>query len=380
MESSTLVLQDGSVHHGLAFGAATDRVFEIVFNTSLTGYQEIITDPSYQGQGIVFTNPHIGNTGINPQDNESECPHTSAVIIAALSPVASNWRASSTLSDWLAQHSIPGISGVDTRAITRSLREQGTMKAAISNTGTTADDLLQQVQRWDGLDGKDLTAEVSCKAPYSWQPDDAQKTWMKHSDQLAGCRIVVLDFGVKRNILRCLSCSGADVWVVPADTPAQEIQALNPQGVLLSNGPGDPAGVPQAAQTVKALLQTQTPIMGICLGHQILGLALGGKTSRLKFGHHGGNHPVKDFASSQAWITAQNHNFQVLQQSLDPRQVEITHVSLNDGTLEGMRLRHQPVFSVQFHPESSPGPEDAQSALFQQFFHLIHTRKEANHA
>lgn len=373
MASATLVLEDGTVCSGAAFGAAADAVFELVFNTSLTGYQEILTDPSYRGQGVLFTAPHIGNVGINPEDMESDRPQVSAVVIRALSPVVSNWRATQPLADWLAEHDVPGISEVDTRYLTRKLRDGGTLRAALSTRGTCAEELLTMARAWPGLDGIDMVRQVTCAAPYEWIGDRAQP-WVRAADVYAPIsgerpRVVVYDFGVKRNILRHLAAHGAQVTVLPATAPAEQALALKPHGVLLSNGPGDPAGLPYAVETTRRLMNSGVPTLGICLGHQLIGLALGGRTQRLKFGHHGGNHPVKDLRSGQVWITAQNHNYYVDMETL-PRNVEITHISLNDGSLEGLALRDQPVFSVQFHPEASPGPHDAHG-VFAAFFRLM---------
>ena len=373
MESATLVLEDGTIFHGAAFGAAADAVFELVFNTAMTGYQEILTDPSYRGQGVLFTAPHIGNVGINPEDMESERPQVSAVVVRAISPVVFNWRATQPLGDWLATHGVPGISEVDTRYLTRKLRDGGTLRAALSTRGTPAEDLVEMARAWPGLDGIDMVKQVTCAAPYAWTGDKAQP-WVQVADvhaEIGGERPrgVVYDFGVKRNIIRHLAAHGARVTVLPATAPAEQALALKPHGVLLSNGPGDPAGLPYAVETTRQLIESGVPTLGICLGHQLIGLALGGRTRRLKFGHHGGNHPVKHLRSGQVWITAQNHNYHVDMETL-PRNVETTHISLNDGSLEGLALRDRPVFSVQFHPEASPGPHDAHG-VFAAFFRLM---------
>lgn len=376
---ATLVLQDGTILHGNAFGAMADTVFELVFNTSMTGYQEILTDPSYRGQGVLFTCSHIGNVGINLEDYESAIPQVSAVVVRALSPIVSNWRAERTLSDWLAEHGVPGISGVDTRYLTRKLRDGGTQKAALSTRGTPPETLLEMARAWPGLDGLDMVKEVTCPEPYHWQGDAGDK-WVKAqhgclaswpADRPA-CHIVAYDFGIKRNILRHLASFGARITVVPADTPAEQALALKPDGVFLSNGPGDPAGLPYAVEATRQLIESGVPIFGICLGHQLIGQALGAETYKLKFGHHGGNHPVQHQASGAVLITAQNHNYCVRPEDLDPTEVEITYKSLNDGSLEGMRLRHKPVISVQFHPEAAPGPHDAHN-IFAQFFEMVQT-------
>jgi len=384
MKIATLVLQDGTIIEGQAFGAQTDTVFELVFNTSMTGYQEILTDPSYRGQGVLFTVSHIGNVGINLEDDESAKPQVSAAVIRSLSPVVSNWRSASSLSDWLAQHNIPGISGVDTRWLTRKLRDGGTQKAALSTKGTSAEVLLQMARDWSGLDGRDMVKEVTCEESYRWA-DDAGSKWvmkmqnaevrMKNENSTfpilhSAFHIVAYDFGIKENILRHLASYGANVTVVPADTTAADVLAMKPDGIFLSNGPGDPAGLPYAVESVSGLIESGVPIFGICLGHQLIGRALGADTHRLKFGHHGGNHPVQHLPSGEVLITAQNHNYCVTAGDLNPDEVEITYKSLNDDSLEGLRLKNKPVFSVQFHPESAPGPHDAHD-IFAEFFRMM---------
>lgn len=410
--TAILVLEDGSVYTGTAFGAKTTAVFELVFNTSMTGYQEIITDPSYRGQAVLFTVSHIGNVGINLEDDESLRPQVSGIVVRALSPLVSNWRAQTDLSSWLAQHGVPGISGIDTRAITRKLREKGTMKAALLTTDSIADSrtkadlktdsvadtrtetdteverLLRMAREWPGLDGRDMVMEVTCDEAYHWVDDGGAK-WIKKVDASifdnrdsnnrvsnTEYRVVAYDFGIKENILRHLSAFGANVTVVPANTPAEEALALKPDGVFLSNGPGDPAGLPYASEAVRKLIESETPIFGICLGHQLIGRALGGETARLKFGHHGGNHPVQDLRSKQVYVTAQNHNYMVVPESLNADEVEVTHLSLNDGSLEGFRLKNKPVYSVQFHPEAAPGPHDAHE-IFAPFFSAMRERLES---
>lgn len=372
--TATLVLEDGTIIEGKAFGAKTDVVFELVFNTSMTGYQEILTDPSYRGQGVLFTVSHIGNVGINLEDDESAKPQVSAAVIRSLSPVVSNWRSVLSLSDWLLQHNVPGISGVDTRWLTRKLRDGGTQKAALSTKGTSPEKLLAMAKEWPGLDGRDMVKEVTCEEKYHWT-DDAGSKWVGRNDE--GKRqkdelfsIVAYDFGIKENILRHLSSYGANVTVVPADATAEEVLALKPDGIFLSNGPGDPAGLPYAVEAVNGLIKSGTPIFGICLGHQIIGRAMGADTHRLKFGHHGGNHPVQHLPSGEVLITAQNHNYCVTAGELNSNEVEITYKSLNDDSLEGLRLKNKPVFSVQFHPEAAPGPHDAHD-IFGEFFKMI---------
>jgi carbamoyl-phosphate synthase small subunit len=388
MNNAHLVLEDGTHLQGTAIGAETDAVFELVFNTSMTGYQEILTDPSYRGQGVLFTVAHIGNVGINNEDYESSVPQVSAMVVRSISPVVSNWRASQSLSKYLASNGVPAISGVDTRWLTRKLRDAGTQKAALSTCGTLPERLLEMARAWPGLDGRDMVKEATCAEPYLWEGDAGDK-WIQPSRTARASRIVAYDFGIKRNILRHLASFGAQVMVVPADTPAQEVLAMQADGIFLSNGPGDPAGLPYAVDAVAALIDSGLPILGICLGHQLIGRALGGATRRLKFGHHGGNHPVQHLASGKVLITAQNHNYYVELESLDPAVVEITYKSLNDGSLEGMRLKYKPVISVQFHPEASPGPHDAhwsdptpgteyETDIFGEFFRLV--RGETNHA
>ena len=357
---ATLVLEDGTVLPGQPFGAAADAVFELVFNTSMTGYQEILTDPSYRGQGVLFTVSHIGNVGINPEDYESAAPQVSAVVVRSLSPVVSNWRASRDLSGWLAEHGVPGISGVDTRYLTRKLRDGGTMKAALSTQGTDPDRLLAMARDWPGLDGIDMVKEVTCPEPFDWMGDAlatsevfrdlgglearASPQTSEVTEDLGGRgspRVVLYDFGAKRNIMRHLAAEGMQVLVVPAGMPAEQVLAMHPDGVMLSNGPGDPAGLPYAVEATRQLIAAGVPIFGICLGHQLIGRALGGTTSRLKFGHHGGNHPVQDLRTGKVYITAQNHNYQVDIASLNSDEVEITHLSLNDGSLEGIAAQAQ---------------------------------------
>lgn len=370
-QSATLALEDGTILTGDAFGASADSVFELVFNTSLTGYQEILTDPSYRGQGVLFTTSHIGNTGINLEDDESLRPQAGAAIVREVSPVVSNWRSNLSLADWLASGGVPGISGVDTRWLTRKLRDGGTLKAALSTCGTPGAELVEMARAWPGLDGRDMVREVTADQPVRFTGDPGSR-WIEPQPGASepGRSVVVFDYGAKRNILRHLLAQNLRVTVVPAYTTCAEVMALNPDGILLSNGPGDPAGLPAIVQVVRDLVETGIPIFGICLGHQLIGRAIGGNTVRLKFGHHSGNHPVLELATRQVAVTSQNHNYAVAIDSLDPEEVEVTHLSLNDRTLEGMRLKRRPVFSVQYHPEASPGPHDAHY-LFERFTRLI---------
>ncbi len=377
-----LALANGRVFEGEAFGARRTVVGEVVFNTSLTGYQEVLTDPSYRGQMVCMTVPHVGNTGVNREDVESDRPQVTAFIVREVSPVVSNWRANENLESYLSRHAIPGISQVDTRALTRLLREQGVLHGALCTDGShSSAELVELARSWEGLDGRDLVQEVTCEEPYFWNAETKGEwtpvasgsndygAWQAGGGH-ASPLIVAYDFGMKHNILRRLASHNLRVAVVPANTPAKEVLQLDPDGIFLSNGPGDPAGVPYAASAVAALLESGLPMFGICLGHQIIGLALGAQTFKLKFGHHGGNQPVSDVDSANIQITAQNHNYAVDQESLPPN-VEITHLNLNDGTLEGMRLTDRPVFCVQYHPEGSPGPHDA-DLLFARFAQTVH--------
>ncbi|HID96182.1 MAG TPA: glutamine-hydrolyzing carbamoyl-phosphate synthase small subunit [Candidatus Latescibacteria bacterium] len=351
-----IALEDGRVFEGESFGASGERAGEVVFNTSMMGYQEILTDPSYKGQIVTMTYPLIGNYGVNEEDVESSKPWVEGFIVKEYSRIASNWRSQQRLDEYLKEHNIIGIEGVDTRALTRHIRVAGAMKAVISTEDLDRESLVKKAKDSPGLIGRDLVKEVTSSQIQHWSEDG------RH-------RVVVIDCGVKFNILRELVNNGCRAIVVPAKTKAEEILELKPDGLLLSNGPGDPAGVPYVVETVKQFIG-RLPIFGICLGHQMLGLALGGRTYKLKFGHHGGNHPVKDLRTGEVAITVQNHGFCVDIDSLDEDDVEITHMNLNDGTLEGMRHKKLPIFSVQFHPEASPGPHDAKY-LFRDFVRLM---------
>lgn len=366
-----LALEDGSIFVGKAFGARTTVVGEIVFNTAMTGYQEILTDPSYRGQMVVMTCSHIGNVGVNEEDVESDRPQVAAFIVRALSPIVSNWRARETLSDYLARHGVPGLAEVDTRAITRRIRERGAMKAALSTEGLDPEVLIERARAWEGLEGRDMVREVTCAVPYEWT--EGHGRWQPHGfrPEAGGRRhVVVYDFGVKRSILRRLADRGCRVTVVPAYTPAEEALRLRPDGIVLSNGPGDPAGLPEIVGIVRRLLEVEIPLFGICLGHQLIARALRARTYKLPFGHHGSNHPVVERATGRVQITAQNHNYAVDPDTLDLGQVEITHLNLNDGTVEGLALRGRTVFSVQYHPEANPGPHDA-DPLFDRWVGLL---------
>jgi carbamoyl-phosphate synthase small subunit len=353
-----LALEDGKVFRGKSFGANGERYGEAVFNTSMTGYQEIITDPSYKGQIIVMTYPLIGNYGVNKEDVESRRPFLEGFVVKENSKIASNWRANESLGEYLKNNGILGIEGIDTRALTLHIRDAGAMKAVLSTEDSNEKRLIQKARNSQGLIGVDLVKEVTCKKTYTW-PN------IKNSKY----KVVVLDCGVKYNILRKLAENKCRVIVVPANTQAGEILKLKPDGLLLSNGPGDPAAVKYVIETTRGLIG-KLPIFGICLGQQMLGLAMGGKAYKLKFGHHGANHPVKDLRTGKVSITVQNHGFCVDINSLNKKEIEITHINLNDKTLEGMRHKKLPLFSVQFHPEASAGPHDA-GYLFSEFIGML---------
>jgi carbamoyl-phosphate synthase small subunit len=354
---AVLVLEDGAIFRGESFGAAGEKYGEVVFNTSMTGYQEILTDPSYKGQIVAMTYPLIGNYGINAEDVESRKPFLEGFVVKEYSKIASNWRSDKSLGDYLKENKILGIEGIDTRALTLHIRRAGAMKAVLSTIDPNEKSLLKKTRRSAGLVGVDLVKEVTIDKKYVWQS--------KVTGYKPRFKVVVLDCGVKYNILRELTERKCRVIVLPAQATAEEILSLKPDGLLLSNGPGDPAAVSYVVETTRKLIG-KLPIFGICLGHQMLGLALGGKTYKLKFGHHGANHPVKDLKTGKVSITAQNHGFCVDIGSLNKKDIEVTHVNLNDQTLEGMRHRKLPIFSVQFHPEASPGPHDARY-LFDNF-------------
>jgi carbamoyl-phosphate synthase small subunit len=370
-----LALEDGRIFKGDSFGARGEKPGEVVFNTSMTGYQEILTDPSYKGQIITMTYPLIGNYGINPEDAESLKPWLEGFVVRECSRLASNWRSQGSLGKYLKEHNIIGIEGIDTRALTEHIRQKGAMKAVISTEDLNEKRLIRKAKDSPGLIGRDLVKEVTSGQTYDWSNQKSETSGQKidagSQSKTDRFKVVVIDYGVKYNILRELANLGCQVIVVPASTKAEKVLKMKPDGLLLSNGPGDPEGIPYVVEEVRKIIQKLTlPIFGICLGHQILGLALGGKTYKLKFGHHGANHPVKDLKTGKVAITVQNHGFYVDIDSLNKDDLEITHLNLNDKTLEGMRHKKLPLFSVQFHPEASPGPHDTQY-LFGEFIDMM---------
>jgi carbamoyl-phosphate synthase small subunit len=373
-----LALEDGRVFSGRAAGALTRRGGEVVFNTSLTGYQEVFTDPSYAGQIVCLTYPHIGNVGANLDDEESTRPYIESLIVREFSQVTSNWRSAETAQFYLNRHKIPVIWDIDTRALVRHIRKIGALRGIVSTDGTAADQLIFEAKQLPLMAGQELAGKVSCKKAYDWQKGSIELATSPWTEQMgeAGTapeskqfRVVAYDYGIKQNILRLLVDHHCEVTVIPASTSAEDVLAFSPDGVFLSNGPGDPEPVTYAVENIRKLAGC-VPIFGICLGHQLCGLALGGKTFKLKFGHHGSNHPVKNLLTSQVEITAQNHGFCVDPDSLPSSEVEITHINLNDHTNEGMRSKTMPLFSVQYHPEASPGPHDSHY-LFSQFTDMM---------
>lgn len=355
MALARLILEDGTEYAGEGFGKLGEIGGEVVFNTSMTGYQEILTDPSYSGQIVTMTYPLIGNYGVNPDDFESERPFARGLIVREICSRPSNWRSREELDDFLKNYGLMGLAGIDTRSLTKRLRSKGTMKGLLTISTAPIAELVAKVRSLPDLSGQDFVRQATSKS-ISVLPGN-------------GPRVALLDLGAKRNISRYLNHCGCEVMIFPAETPAAEILTKKPAGLVLSNGPGDPKDVGYAVKTVSELIG-QLPIFGICLGHQILGLALGGDTYKLKFGHRGGNHPVKDMATGKVYITSQNHGFAVREESLDPEMVEISHRNVNDGTVEGLRHRTLPIFSVQYHPEASPGPMDSEY-LFHDFLRLL---------
>ncbi len=369
-----LALEDGRTFRGKSFGAQRESLGEVVFNTSLTGYQEIFTDPSYAGQIVVLTNPHIGNYGTTPADAEAKRPYIEGLVTREFSAMSSNWRSTQVADEYLERFNVPVIAEVDTRAVVRHLRANGVMRGVIaSGDQLRADDLVERARSIRKMDGTDLASVVSTREIYTW---DAQEPRNQTGDNLLSTstgdqpmHVVAYDFGIKENILRMLTRENCRVTVVPAHTSAEDVLAMNPDGVFFSNGPGDPEPLDYAVETSQKL-QGKAPIFGICLGHQIFGLALGGKTYKLKFGHHGGNHPIKNVETDKVEITAQNHNYAVDPDTLDAGSVAVTHVNLNDGTCAGLKHRSDPMFSVQYHPEASPGPHDSHY-LFKDFRRMM---------
>ena len=360
---AVLALADGVYFEGESFGASGEAIGEVVFNTSMMGYQEILTDPSYKGQIVTMTYPLIGNYGVNDADFESRLSWVEGFVVKECSPVVSNWRAQRSLPEFLCDYGIVGIAGIDTRALTRHIRDHGAQEGIISTLETDPHVLVERARAAPGLSGRDLVREVTCESSYSWERGGSD---LCEAERLRDRSpfVVAYDYGVKYNILRRLADWGCRVTVVPATTPAEAVLDMQPDGIFLSNGPGDPAAVPYAIEQVKRLIGVK-PVMGICLGHQILALASGAQTYKLKFGHHGGNQPIRDMQTERVLITAENHGFAVDSRTL-PAAMQVTHVNLNDGTIEGIRHRELPVFSVQYHPEASPGPHDARY-LFQPF-------------
>jgi len=378
--TACLALADGTLFFGRGFGATGDSVAELVFNTAMTGYQEIMTDPSYAGQVVTFTFPHVGNVGVTPEDDEShETPAAAGLVVKWDPTEPSNWRSAGTLTDWLVRHGRIGIGGIDTRRLTRAIRQQGAPHVALAHDPEGNFDieaLVARARAWKGLVGLDLAKDVTCAQSYRW--DEMRWAWpVGHQRRTGpGLRVVAVDYGAKRNILRCLASAGCEVTVLPATATAEEVLALNPEGVFLSNGPGDPAATgAYAVPMIRGVLAADLPLFGICLGHQMLALALGARTVKMNHGHHGANHPVKDMETGKVEITSMNHGFTVDSQTL-PKGVLETHVSLFDGSNCGIRLADRPVFSVQYHPEASPGPQDSYY-LFDRFAAAMTARRAA---
>jgi len=376
---AVLALEDGSIFSGRSFTGPAEAVGEVVFNTSMSGYQEILTDPSYCGQMVTMTYPLIGNYGINDQDIESERIQVKALLVREYQEHPSNWRSQRSLADYLKAANIPGLEGIDTRALTRHIRLAGAMKAALSTKDLDPESLVEKARQCPDMVGRDLVKEVTCDGPLLWQNGRPIK-WEKGLDQFQWpdtpgvFRVVVMDYGVKSNILRSLEKRGCTILLMPANTDSETINRLEPDGLFLSNGPGDPAAVTYAVETIRDQIDRR-PMFGICLGHQLIGLALGGETFKLKFGHRGGNQPVKDLSTGKVEITSQNHGFCVDMESLNDPDIELSHINLNDKTLEGLIHKKIPLFSVQYHPEAAPGPHDA-TYLFDRFIEMMKHNKK----
>ena len=374
-----LALEDGRLFRGKAFGAIVERVGEVVFNTSLSGYQEIFTDPSYAGQIVVLTNPHIGNYGTSPSDAESARPYIEGLVVREFSPVSSNWRSTEVADEYLERNGVPVIAEIDTRAVVRHLRANGCLRGVISTNVEDTDALVAKARAHKKMVGTDLASVVTTRAVYAWDANEPRNETgdkllpVADADAKETLHVVAYDFGIKQNILRMLTRENCRVTVVPAKTPAADVMAMSPDGVFFSNGPGDPEPLEYAVANVREL-QGKVPMFGICLGHQVFGIALGGKTYKLKFGHHGGNHPIMNLETRKVEITAQNHNFNVDPESL-PEDVVQTHTNLNDNTLAGLRHKTDPMFSVQYHPEASPGPHDSHY-LFRDFRKMMEEFKK----
>ncbi|MGA1204429.1 MAG: glutamine-hydrolyzing carbamoyl-phosphate synthase small subunit [Opitutales bacterium] len=369
-----LALEDGTVFRGVAFGASKTVVGEAVFNTSMTGYQEILTDPSYYGQIVTMTTPQIGNYGVTPEDEESDGPKVRGFIVRDISPVVSNWRSRQSLPDYLEENGIPGLSGIDTRALTKMIRVHGALKACLSTEDISDEEAVRRAREWEGLVGFDYVKEVTCKEVYQWTDGPAPFTVVGtqlHPESLGRKRypVVAFDMGAKRNIFRKLAFHGFDVTVVPASTDAQTVRDLKPAGVFVSNGPGDPSAVTYAHKTIAELIP-EFPMFGICMGHQIISHAMGADTMKLKYGHRGGNQPVKNIETGTVAITSQNHGFASSKESLEACGAVVTEYNLNDQTVAGLRHKEFPVFSVQYHPEAAPGPHDS-DPLFDHFYQLV---------